>query len=1009
LRVTRLPPRVLRFLLLGLLLATANTFASTLAATQFLSVVGAEGLPLYYVFFAVVSIPVSIVLARAIDRVPRIPLLIALAAVVGTAALAGSLAAEGGEAGTKAVYLGVAVFEQLSYSVFYVLLADHFTALEVNRHSGLVSTAMAGGGLLGGGLVWAGSFLAPPQALLLAVPLLVLPAAAAALWIRRVDAPAGEGGDDEAEESLAESLRSVPRIIARHPIALFIAAGVLLNQITQCVSEYQAFSVYEATFPDEQDLAAFLGLMNAGLNLVGLAFAALATTPLIRRFGIGGLNLFFPAVTLLAFVWLSVDFALPAAIFGHIVYDAMANAVDQPVMTGNYNAVPNRFVARIRVVADGMVYPMALAGAGAILMVAQLRLDPLGISLLGAVLGVLFVAVGFGLRRHYRRGMLGLLREGAVELGAAAERIGTLPDDQIGEIRAMLRSPDPEAQRLGLELVARTDVARFLGDVAPALPRADPAVRRRLAERVRRSLDPDVLSAVRDLSRAPDPALRALAVDVLGTAGGSGDAELAAWLADPDPEVAALAAVGFAMRTGDVGLMARPLAEATPPIRLAMVHACASASPSAALPVLAAFVGDRDPAVRVAALDAARGRVEGGRAGAVPVGWAASAIDADDPAVRAAGLRLAAACCDPDGTERLVRACADGHQAVRAAAVDGLAVVGQAAVPAILAAIGAAGAAPSPTLLEALARAGGPRAEAVVADHLGTAAFDPIQRRRQWRRALVGDARHAGLVLALDDADARAVETVMRVVATLGYQRTMALVRTALATGDERTRANAVEALMSVRRRRLVAPLLAVLDPDGTGGGRTDPAAAVAAASADADPWVRAGAAHAAGRPEGEIMNRLLFLKTVPLFAGLTLDDLVSVDAALEHETYLAGETVIAEGTQGDKLFLLLDGEAAVTAGGRPITALSAGACFGEMAMFDLAPRSATVTATVDCALLSMRRDRFRSLVAQRPQVLMEICRVFGDRLRATNQLVVGTLTSDREARPSAARASSPG
>jgi len=46
LSLSRLPPRDVRFLLLGLLLSTANTFASTLAATRFLSEVGADGLPL---------------------------------------------------------------------------------------------------------------------------------------------------------------------------------------------------------------------------------------------------------------------------------------------------------------------------------------------------------------------------------------------------------------------------------------------------------------------------------------------------------------------------------------------------------------------------------------------------------------------------------------------------------------------------------------------------------------------------------------------------------------------------------------------------------------------------------------------------------------------------------------------------------------------------------------------------------------------------------------------------
>jgi CRP/FNR family transcriptional regulator len=88
----------------------------------------------------------------------------------------------------------------------------------------------------------------------------------------------------------------------------------------------------------------------------------------------------------------------------------------------------------------------------------------------------------------------------------------------------------------------------------------------------------------------------------------------------------------------------------------------------------------------------------------------------------------------------------------------------------------------------------------------------------------------------------------------------------------------------------------------------------------------------------------------------------------------------------GDRLYLIQRGEARVTAAGREVARIGPSEYFGEMAMFDYKPWSASVAAVSDCSMLTLRRDRFRSLVAQRPSVLMHICQVFGNRLRAMNQ-----------------------
>lgn len=135
-------------------------------------------------------------------------------------------------------------------------------------------------------------------------------------------------------------------------------------------------------------------------------------------------------------------------------------------------------------------------------------------------------------------------------------------------------------------------------------------------------------------------------------------------------------------------------------------------------------------------------------------------------------------------------------------------------------------------------------------------------------------------------------------------------------------------------------------------------------------------------------MSRLIFLKTIPLFEGLSLDDLLSVDESLGSDSYLAGETIVREGESGATLFILASGTASVRIGSdqKEVATLGEGEFFGEMALFDDQPRSASIVALTDTVLLTLDRDRFSTLVMQRPEVLFHICKMFGARLRETNR-----------------------
>ncbi|MBE0509049.1 MAG: cyclic nucleotide-binding domain-containing protein, partial [Marinospirillum sp.] len=136
------------------------------------------------------------------------------------------------------------------------------------------------------------------------------------------------------------------------------------------------------------------------------------------------------------------------------------------------------------------------------------------------------------------------------------------------------------------------------------------------------------------------------------------------------------------------------------------------------------------------------------------------------------------------------------------------------------------------------------------------------------------------------------------------------------------------------------------------------------------------------------LMERLELLHQVPLFAELSLDDLQSLDAQLRSRKISAGEYLFSEGDPGDCLYILVAGEIAVSrqnAKGENLllARLGAGQPVGEMALLDELPRSATAIASEDSELLKLDKLRFHSLVMQRPQILLGMCKVLATRLRA--------------------------
>jgi CRP-like cAMP-binding protein len=133
-------------------------------------------------------------------------------------------------------------------------------------------------------------------------------------------------------------------------------------------------------------------------------------------------------------------------------------------------------------------------------------------------------------------------------------------------------------------------------------------------------------------------------------------------------------------------------------------------------------------------------------------------------------------------------------------------------------------------------------------------------------------------------------------------------------------------------------------------------------------------------------VEKVLFLKSIDLFSQIPGEDLAQVALISTEESRDAGEEIFAEGEAGDALYLVLDGRVRVHRQDRVIAELGERECFGEMALLDAAPRSATVTALVDTDLLKISREDFQEILNEKPEIAAGIIKVLTRRLRSAIQ-----------------------
>ncbi len=982
------------FLLLGLFV-----LARVACRTLYVKRLPPDALPGMYVGIAATTMALSILHQRLQRRLPRSALLPGTLLVSAVAlALAWGLAGVAGPRVYPALLFGVEALGAIAIGQFWTLATDVFTAREARRVFGLLG--------LGGALASLFGFLARPLVgwlgVLSLLPLsalsLAIAAAFAARSIRRASAgarpaPRTRGGP--------------PGRHARVLLALTVVTFVAVTLVDF------ALSLEARARLGEEGLAQLLGTLLGATGVLSFVVQSLLTSRWLERTGLIGGLLVLPIGLGATAIATIVHPSLVAVAAGKAVELLFRYTLHDSSVQLAWVPVPGPARSRGKAL-DALAKPLATAGGG-FLCGLLLPLGVAGVPLTGAIVLAIvlaWVVLTLFARRSYVDALLGSLADRAIDPALVAALRNDA--DTRRALRTALASSDAGEVQHAIELCSLLGADREQGEALVRLcAHPAPGVRAEAAGALGTLGTAEGREALERALGDEDPTVRTAAVRALATAPGQPPAALWALCDDADDEVrsAAIRALLGAAR-GDpraLALEERVRAGLSDPdgaVRAAATRLC-DALPLEEVPAhLGALLADASPHVRQGALLAAHAVVS--RPG--DPRWLVLAIlsAGTDPRCRAAALRaldrpdedteavLASALGDPDlgAAERALAARTLGTSAT------------DAVVAPLLGALASTRGEPGRSAAAALSEAVRRRPELAVprdevlgalAQVLGALALD-----RAARLALEPAEGASAACFVLGERIQRRRVHALDLVEVLYPRRGVDALEGALRGDDARARANALEAIDNLPRFPLRRALVSLFEPGAWPPGALG---ALEPAARDVEGWLAhladtgtpfeaACAAHAAVATASAarstipfemltVVERVLRLRRIGLLAGLPSEELVSIAHIAEERRFAAGDVVFRQGGAGDALYLVVVGKVRVHRGDRELSTLGPGECFGELAVLDRAPRSATVSALEELTVLTIAAAQFADLLRERPELSIEIVRVLATRLRA--------------------------
>jgi CRP/FNR family transcriptional regulator, cyclic AMP receptor protein len=133
-------------------------------------------------------------------------------------------------------------------------------------------------------------------------------------------------------------------------------------------------------------------------------------------------------------------------------------------------------------------------------------------------------------------------------------------------------------------------------------------------------------------------------------------------------------------------------------------------------------------------------------------------------------------------------------------------------------------------------------------------------------------------------------------------------------------------------------------------------------------------------------MSHAAFLSKVPLFSNCSPAEVAAIAAVAQEHSYSAGQIIVTQGTPGQAFYMVLSGRVEIVRDTNSLGTFGPGDFFGDMALLDQAPRSATIRAVEDTTCLMLSSWDFRALLEQHPTIAIKLLEVLSRRLRVADE-----------------------
>ncbi|MDH5546073.1 MAG: cyclic nucleotide-binding domain-containing protein [Gammaproteobacteria bacterium] len=141
-----------------------------------------------------------------------------------------------------------------------------------------------------------------------------------------------------------------------------------------------------------------------------------------------------------------------------------------------------------------------------------------------------------------------------------------------------------------------------------------------------------------------------------------------------------------------------------------------------------------------------------------------------------------------------------------------------------------------------------------------------------------------------------------------------------------------------------------------------------------------------------DIFDRVLVLKNSQIFSSVRTEDLAVVARVLDEELFNTDDVIFSQGDYGEQMYLIQKGQIGISFDGSSseqgfYCLLGPGECFGEMVLLDEQPRSGTAHALEETSVLSLNKEKLRTLIIQYPELALGMLKSLSLRLRRANKV----------------------